>query len=475
MAGNWETVRSSSPSTTIPSVPAGSYEVEVVAIDAFGNRSISTNSQQTIDRIGVGALEGGGIETVRGAAVTALSSTLALLTWTPPLTTGFRVSIRHTPDASGGAWGAANPITPELPLASDQQVQVPALSGCYLLRFVNEFGLLSGVTASAAFSAPFVGATLSTLEESAGGFAGIKSNCIFDSSLNGLRFNSEYWDDLGLIGSLPLLIDSYGVTTADGLQFDGLADDSDFDGLTDFIDTYGVDGQAAYYTFSSGYDAGAVTAVELRRLVRSYARVSISLWDSRIALIDDWAYLEDDDLNASGGEVAVEYRLSGEPLSSAVIWTEWAPLTCCAALARAIQFRARLTIQDENQDVVVTTLGAIVSKTAAATDFLPIIFTAATITYAATVDLDMAALAGGYRTISLTGALTFTTSSRASGRQVTIRLVCDSTTRTLTFPVGWVFLGNRPAEIAASKVGVLSVTFFGTSDADCLAAYAAQL
>jgi hypothetical protein len=106
---------------------------------------------------------------------------------------------------------------------------------------------------------------------------------------------------------------------------------------------------------------------------------------------------------------------------------------------------------------------------------LPATFTAATITYAATVDLDLAALAGGYRTISLTGALTFTTSNRASGRQVTIRLICDSTARALTFPADWVFLGTKPSTIAASKTAVLSLSYFGTADSDCVAAYGVQV
>ena len=108
------------------------------------------------------------------------------------------------------------------------------------------------------------------------------------------------------------------------------------------------------------------------------------------------------------------------------------------------------------------------------TDAVGSSFTAGTITYGATVDLDMAALAGGYRTISLTGALTFTTSNRASGRTVTLRLLCDSTARALTFPAGWVFLGVKPSTIAASKTAILSLTFFGTADADCVAAYGVQ-
>ncbi len=96
------------------------------------------------------------------------------------------------------------------------------------------------------------------------------------------------------------------------------------------------------------------------------------------------------------------------------------------------------------------------------------------ISYGATVDLSMSALDGTFKTISLTGNLTFTTSNRANGRTVTIRLVCDSTQRTLTFPTDWKFVGSKPANIAASKVAVLSLTFFGTADADCIAAYGVQ-
>jgi hypothetical protein len=57
---------------------------------------------------------------------------------------------------------------------------------------------------------------------------------------------------------------------------------------------------------------------------------------------------------------------------------------------------------------------------------------------------------------------------------VTLRLVADGTNRNLTFPAGWVFLGTAPASLAAGKTAVLSVTFFGTADADAVAAWAVQ-
>jgi hypothetical protein len=97
-----------------------------------------------------------------------------------------------------------------------------------------------------------------------------------------------------------------------------------------------------------------------------------------------------------------------------------------------------------------------------------------TITYGASVALDFASLDAQYRTISLTGDLELTTSNLANGRTLVIRLVADGSQRTLTFPTDWKFLGTKPANIAASKVAVLSITAFGTTNADVVAAYAVQ-
>jgi len=88
--------------------------------------------------------------------------------------------------------------------------------------------------------------------------------------------------------------------------------------------------------------------------------------------------------------------------------------------------------------------------------------------------LDLAALDGQYRTITLTGDITLTTSNRAAGRTVVIRLLPGASERTLTFPADWVFVSTKPATLAANKTAVLSLTFFGTADTDCVAAYGVQ-
>jgi len=95
-----------------------------------------------------------------------------------------------------------------------------------------------------------------------------------------------------------------------------------------------------------------------------------------------------------------------------------------------------------------------------------------TLTYAATTDIDFTL--ADYRSLALTGNVTFTTSNRAAPRTVTIKILADASIRTFTFPA-WKFVGAAaPASIAASKTAVLTVTAFGTADTDIVAAYAVE-
>lgn len=97
----------------------------------------------------------------------------------------------------------------------------------------------------------------------------------------------------------------------------------------------------------------------------------------------------------------------------------------------------------------------------------------AAVTYAATTNIDFSKQS--LQTISLTGDVTLTTSNTASGKPVVVRFISDGSTRAFTFPGSWTFIGApAPANIAASKTGILSLTAFGAGDANVLAAYAVQ-
>jgi hypothetical protein len=90
-----------------------------------------------------------------------------------------------------------------------------------------------------------------------------------------------------------------------------------------------------------------------------------------------------------------------------------------------------------------------------------------------TVDLDLATVNGKYLTHSLSGNPTYTSSNRAAGKTVTIKVIAGGGTRTLSFP-SWVFVGTEPTDIASGKTGILTVTWFDTTDAGAVAAWAVE-
>jgi hypothetical protein len=101
-----------------------------------------------------------------------------------------------------------------------------------------------------------------------------------------------------------------------------------------------------------------------------------------------------------------------------------------------------------------------------------IVLSASTLTYSATQTLDFSASA--HQNLALTGGVTFASSNLAVGRAITVLLTAAST-QTLAFPAGWIFIGAAaPASLAAGKTAILSLTSFGTTNANVIAAYSAQ-
>ena len=88
-----------------------------------------------------------------------------------------------------------------------------------------------------------------------------------------------------------------------------------------------------------------------------------------------------------------------------------------------------------------------------------------------TVDIDLNV--SGLRTVTLSGNLTITTSNKGAGKSVTGKILCDGTGRTLTFP-SWKWVCATPSSIAANKTGIFTVTFFGSAEADGVAAWAVE-
>jgi len=72
------------------------------------------------------------------------------------------------------------------------------------------------------------------------------------------------------------------------------------------------------------------------------------------------------------------------------------------------------------------------------------------------------------------GTLTFAGSNYTAGVSKTVVWNGGGTTRTVSFPSGWVFVSVKPTSLAANKRGVLSVVAHGTAEGDVTAAWAAE-
>jgi hypothetical protein len=96
-----------------------------------------------------------------------------------------------------------------------------------------------------------------------------------------------------------------------------------------------------------------------------------------------------------------------------------------------------------------------------------------TLTPAASVAIDTSPALPVFNSLSLDQNTTFTTTNLGNGRSASVRVVCDGTTRSLTFPGGWTWLGSGvpPTSLAANDVGYLSITAYGATDADVVAAW----
>jgi len=88
-----------------------------------------------------------------------------------------------------------------------------------------------------------------------------------------------------------------------------------------------------------------------------------------------------------------------------------------------------------------------------------------------TIDLASSSLRS---TGTLATAPTFAVSNLAAGRSATVRVINGGSSLSVGFNADWKFVGPKPTNIAASKVAILTVTAFGTTNADVVAAWAVQ-
>lgn len=80
-----------------------------------------------------------------------------------------------------------------------------------------------------------------------------------------------------------------------------------------------------------------------------------------------------------------------------------------------------------------------------------------------------------YRTCVLDDDVAFTSENHAAGLTVTVLLIAGGSSRALSFPAEWKFVGAAaPSSLASGKEAVLTITAFGSDITNVRAAYAAE-
>lgn len=70
---------------------------------------------------------------------------------------------------------------------------------------------------------------------------------------------------------------------------------------------------------------------------------------------------------------------------------------------------------------------------------------------------------------------TTTTTNRAAGKLIEVRFVADSVDRAVTWNASWKWVGFKPSQIDANKVGILSLRCYGTNETDVVATWNEEL
>jgi hypothetical protein len=331
--GNWTDERIQRVDYEVLDTTAGMYEFEVYAIGANLRSSVEPAflMQQAFGKTAPPA----DVENVSLLPGDQLSG---VLTWNRAndldVLLGGKVLIRHSAALSGATWEESQEIVAAA-AGSQTQKQVPMLEGTYLLKFEDDTGNRSLV--ANAIVADFPEPQPRSLFKQ---YAEDQEDPPFSGNLTGMFYAEEYD---GLI--------------IDGGQFvDDMAPDGDWDALL-AIDAVGGVNPYGEYEFGSTWDMGAVYDVNLRRLFVTRPLVPAALWDDKVALIDDWNDIDEDNIDKVNAQLYV--RTTNDDPAGTPTYGDWNEFANAIARGRGFQFKVRAISEDPDINIIIDELGAL--------------------------------------------------------------------------------------------------------------------
>lgn len=302
-------------------IAPGTYDFRVKAINTL---SVSSDYSSTYNRVTTGLLAVPA--DITGLTIQSVGG-LAILQWDRSVDLDVRIGgaiiFRHSPLLSGATWASSTTIGTQISGDLSQAV-MPLLEGTYLARAEDSMGLRSvnaaTVTTDAATILPY--STLDTINEHPD-FSGAKVNC---------------------------------VVTDDKLQLDA----------QDFMDSWpDVDSVLSWdfvggivssgtYTFETGFDFGAVTAVRISAIIKAEAVNIQDMIDARTENIDDWPDFDgtaEADVDAHVWARTTQTDPTGSP-----VWTGYSRVDASEFSCWGMEFKTELETSDEGYNIQIEEL-----------------------------------------------------------------------------------------------------------------------
>lgn len=347
MSYNWQQLVTDAPTVEISNVDPGVYEIEVIAINGLNEKSNVATLRHVV------APQEYVPSSPQGVSITPIDEFSALLSWDQSndsrVTVGGKALIYHEPVLSGADWDHSTELLKNVSGAQASAV-VPLLEGTYLVKFSTAENIRSNNAGKTTIRLcePDPVLTIGAIEEDTTGFTGTKSSVAYDISKG------------GLILSLTTL-------------FDSLAEDEDFDALPS-IDFVGGAATKGEYVFSQVVDAGHVYDVSLTRRLRVEPYNIASFFDDNVAELDTWGDFDGVDVTDANASLYVRSTdqdptpINFDSFTGNIdswsevdygfaVWDEWRICTNSLLRGRGFQFKAVLTSEQANQNLVVIDLG----------------------------------------------------------------------------------------------------------------------
>ena len=260
---NPERQRVARPSFELFESRLGTYSFKIKSYNALGVLSSSTSSIDSFQAVGKTELP----EDPTALTSEPVSDNFIRLRFNPStsvdVTHGGTISVRHTSDTSTTAnFANSTEIIPQLS-GNISETLVPALSGTYSIKFIDDGNRRSANAAKIIVTKPDPQPnqiiTTKREDQTSPPFNGTRVRTVFSEEFNGLVLDGSAFFD--------------NVTSVDAI--------ANFDFLGAGIVSQG------FYTFVDDLDLGAVFNLSLIRHFKTAAIVVSDLWDSRVSLVND--------------------------------------------------------------------------------------------------------------------------------------------------------------------------------------------